>query len=90
MGNIHSEVGRAFNAKRQGNKSDTQAAVFRAIDLFDATASSLIAKKSPKTKEVLRAKEQFLEHIYSDKDEESAQSLDRYFAQFALAARLHR
>lgn len=91
MGNIYSEVGRSFNAKSRNNTADRQAATKRAIELFDATASVLIAKKSPKSREVLIAKKQYLDIINSsDPTQESIMSLDRYFMQFAIAARLNR
>jgi hypothetical protein len=91
MGNIYSEVGRSFKTKGQQNSEDHQQAVSRAIDLFDASIRVLIAQKSPKSKEVLRAKEQFLDIVLNDKaTAEATQSLDRYFMQFAIAARLNR
>ena len=91
MGNIYSEVGRSFKTKGQTDGDDHVEALARAIDLFDATISSLNDARSPKLKEVLRAKEQFLDLI-TDKnpDKEAVQSLDRYFLQFAIAARLQR
>ena len=91
MGNIYSEVGRSFKAKEQGDTIGSQAAINRAIDLFDATVNSLVASKSPRVKEVLRAKEQYLDIINNiNADLTSIQSLDRYFMQFAIAARLNR
>ena len=91
MGNIYSEVGRSFKTRGQTDTKDHDAAVIRAIDLFDATVQSLTAVKSPKAREVLRAKEQFLElAANTDATQESVQSLDRYFMQFAIAARLNR
>jgi hypothetical protein len=91
MGNIYSEVGRSFNARKLGSLTDQQAATYRALDLFDATIAALLARKSPQLKEVLRAKEQFLTILHdSHSSQESIQSLDRYFLQFALAARLKR
>ena len=90
MGNIYSEVGRSFKAKVQGDKTSSQSAMSRAIDLFDATVNSLVANKSPRVKEVLRAKEQYLATINNmNADLTSIQSLDRYFMQFAIAARLN-
>ena len=90
MGNIYSEVGRSFKTKGQ-DREDHEQAVARAIDLFDASIRVLIAEKSPKAKEVLRAKEQFLDIAFNNKaTAEATQSLDRYFMQFAIAARLHR
>ena len=91
MGNIYSEVGRSFKTRGQDNPKDHNAAVVRAIDLFDATVQSLTDIKSPKAREVLRAKEQFLEiTMNTNASQESVQSLDRYFMQFAVAARLNR
>ena len=91
MGNIYSEVGRSLKTKAQQNSKDHEEAVSRAIDLFDATIRALIAEKSPRAKEVLRAKEQFLDLIFNDRPTlDATQSLDRYFMQFAIAARLNR
>lgn len=91
MGNIYSEVGRSFKTQGQDNSSDHDAAVTRAIELFDVTVELLTDIKSPKAREVLRAKEQFLEVVMNTRaTQESIQSLDRYFMQFAIAARLNR
>ena len=91
MGNIYSEVGRSFKTRGQDNTTDHDAAIVRAIDLFDVTVQSLLEIKSPKAREVLRAKEQFLEVVMDGHaTQESVQSLDRYFMQFAIAARLNR
>lgn len=91
MGNIYSEVGRSFNAKKHNNDYDRDQAMSRAIDLFDATTAVLIAKKSPKSKEVLRAKEEYLGALISnDTTSLEIQNLDRYFMQFAIAARMNR
>ena len=91
MGNIYSEVGRSFNAQQQGNNVDQQAATIRAIELLDATVDGLVANKSAKAKEVLRAKEEYLSVLNdSNSSPESVKSLDRYFMQFAIAARLNR
>ncbi|MGH7193359.1 MAG: hypothetical protein ACREJM_07455 [Candidatus Saccharimonadales bacterium] len=86
MGNIYSEVGRSLNSR---DKEDRDAAIIRAIDLFDATVLALSEAKSPKLREVLRAKEQFIDIAFNENPTESAkQSLDRYFMNFAVAARL--
>lgn len=85
MGNIYSEVGRSF--KTSGK--DREQAMARAIDLFDATAESLVKTKSPKLKEVLRAKEEYLNLITgTDQKQAEKNSLDSYFMHFAIAARL--
>ena len=86
MGNIYSEIGRSFNAKQRGDSSLSQQALVRALDLFDATVEALVSKKSPKTKEVLRAKDQYLT-VYFENDIRQQKSLEKYFLNFAIAAR---
>lgn len=86
MGNIYSDVGRSF--KSSGNDRDL--AIARAIDLFDATALALSRAKSPKLREVLRAKEEYLRLVTApDAPDAAKQSLENYFMKFAIAARLH-
>src|SRR3990167_2707914 len=87
MGNIGSEVGRAIIAKREGNEERFEGALRRALDLFSATTEVLIEQKSPRAREVLRAKDQFLRLFFDGKFESDADNIDRYFYQFALAAR---
>jgi len=84
MGNIGSEVGRSFKAKKQ-NK-DFEPAMIRALDLFDATAEHMLQTTPHRLKELLRAKEQYLNALYLHDDYE----LENYFTQFAIAARLNR
>ncbi len=86
LGNIGSEVGRAYQANSRNDKQATAAAMARALDLFDATSSSL--KLTPaRRKEILRSKEEFLKSLVTNKDQES---LEKYFKQFAIAARISR
>jgi len=89
MGNIYSEVGRTLKAKQDHDQERYELALARAIDLFDATVSILVERHSPKTKEVLRAKEEFLD-VCRTADSDEIKDLDRYFMQFAIAARLTR
>ena len=84
LGNIGSEVGRAFEAKRRGDTIATRAATQRALDLFDATTGQG-RLTYPRLKEVLRAREQFVSSIDSS---DPGQSLENYFMQFAIAARI--
>jgi len=90
MGNIGSEVGRAINAWRKGDTARADGAIYRALDLFDATAEVWAKRKSPKTREVLRARECFVALFYGGTFEQDADALERYFMQFALAARAGR
>ena len=86
MGNIYSEVGRSFVSQRASNGERATMALIRTLDLFDATTECLVAEKSPRVREVLRSKDQYLNAYYSN-DDRAKQSVERYFMQFALAAR---
>ncbi len=90
MGNIYSEVGRSIAAKNSGNEQKFTAALSRALDLFEATIEILNAQKSPRMREVLLAKYQFLSLFFAKRRQEDPISLERYFRQFAIAARLSR
>lgn len=90
LGNVYSEVGRSFNAKRHNDSQGCEQAMIRALDLFDATAEILVKQRSPKAKEVLRAKEEYLSVLTNPDDTRAMRSLDNYFMQFAIAARLTR
>jgi hypothetical protein len=87
MGNIGAEVGRAINARRTGKEERVLGAITRALDLFSATTEQLVKEKSPRLKEVLRARNEFLRLFYDGTFEEEADSIERYFTQFALVAR---
>jgi len=91
MGNIGSEVGRSLDSKLGNRHEDFEPALYRALDLFDATVEDLLKQKSPRIKEVLRAKDQYLEvALQKHPDPEKAKSIENYFMQFALTARMNR
>ncbi len=85
MGNIGSEVGRALSAKRRGDEKSMLGAFYRGLDLIDCTVEGLITEKSVRAKEVLRSREQFAKSITTDEVDEG---LEKYFMEFAVAARL--
>ncbi len=85
LGNIGSEVGRAMKAKRAGNKQDTTAAFYRGLDLFDATLTSPVMSGEARKRELLRARELFVESIITDRVD---LGLENYFMQFAIVARM--
>lgn len=87
MGNIGSEVGRALAAKRRGDQQSMRGALYRGLDLFDVTAELWASQKTPRTKELLRAREQFVEAIITGKNDDK---LEDYFMRFALVARSNR
>jgi|AntRauTorcE11898_2_1112593.scaffolds.fasta_scaffold01969_8 hypothetical protein len=84
MGNIGSEVGRTLKARRQGR--DFWPPLVRALDLFEATAGCLVQNHSHRTKEILRAKDQFLQAVFVKDDP----GIEKYFTWFGIAARLRR
>jgi hypothetical protein len=87
MGNIGSEVGRALAAKRQGNAARMQAAFYRGIDLINATAEDWARKRRVGLPELLCARELFAESILGDKEDPT---LEEYFMQYAIAARINK
>ena len=83
MGNISSEVGRAINSRENPARRD--GAIERALDLFSATAA---CHSGLRLREILRARDEFLRLFYDDSEDFSA--IERYFHNFALAARRNR
>jgi hypothetical protein len=82
MGNISSEVGRAMNAIKRGDKQSLQGAYFRGLDLIDATVPNLTTLS--RRRELLRAREEFSNAVELEIVD---QELDNYFMTFALLAR---
>jgi len=88
MGNIGSEVGRAIIAHRNGNEVRKTRAIDRAIDLFSATVEvTLGTPYAYRLKEVLRARDEFLRLFFDGTFDRDAHKIDRYFTDFAFAAR---
>ncbi len=85
MGNIGSEVGRSFSAKRQNKPERMQAAFARGLDLIDETAQLWAKRKEPGLKELLYARELFAESVTTHNVD---RTLEDYFMQFAIAARM--
>ncbi len=83
LGNIGSEISRLIKAKNDEKRFN--AAVLRALELFDLTISDPRWKNS--LKEITRGREVFCDIIYGDNQyQTSLEDLDRYFFYFALAA----
>ena len=85
MGNIGSEVGRSMNALQRGDRESLDGAYRRGLDLIDATVDAWDSE--PRKRELLRARELFTGAIESRKID---RQLDRYFMQYAVAARAKR
>lgn len=87
MGNIGSEVGRASRWQNKDEKA-FNGAVARALELFDFTISDPRWREQKRLKEIARAREVFCDAVLGGKEYgTSLADLDRYFFQFALAAR---
>lgn len=86
MGNIYSEVGRSLSAKKRGDVERANNSMGRAIDLFNETVrAQLDSPLSYRSKEVLRARDQYLSVYMSANADDPA--LDSYFLHFAILAR---
>ena len=83
LGNIGSEVSRAIKARGDQKKFD--AAVSRALELFYLTISDPRWRK--RLKELTRARELLCEAVFGNNEYGTLEDLDRYFSQFACAAR---
>ena len=86
LGNIGSEVGRSIKAYKNNDTRAFDAALFRALDLFEVTAKCWVKTYPNRVKEILRAKEEFL-RLFFDDNFEDAENIERYFMYFAYAAR---
>jgi hypothetical protein len=87
MGNIGSEVGRAVKRHRAGNIELRDQALARAFDLLSLTKSD--PRWILRLKEVCRVGEVLADTFYGDRIyKDSPENLEKYFYQFALAARI--
>ncbi|MFH0712380.1 MAG: hypothetical protein V2A55_00760 [Candidatus Jorgensenbacteria bacterium] len=85
LGNIGSEVSRAFKWKDKDDKI-FEATVERALELFDFTLDD--PRWKGRLKEIARAREVFCDAVYGGKlYKGSFEGLIRYFDNFAFAAR---
>lgn len=89
LANIGSEVGRATRAKSQDNEQRLAGALDRALELFDLTLADNRWRDG--CREITRAREIVCDFLVGDNEYGStAESLDRYFLPFAMAARRDR
>lgn len=87
LANVGSEVTRTIRAHAQGHVERQQHALTRALELFDLTANDA-RWKGPRRREVLRAREMFCAlHFAITPTAGDAAFLEKYFLQFAVAAR---
>lgn len=88
MGNIGSEISRALRRRGKDEKL-YQGAIERALELFDLTLGD--QRWRGRWREIARAREVFCDAVLGGKEYGSSLGdLERYFFQFAMAARLGR
>ena len=92
MGNIGSEIGRAANWHEKGNLEQCDRALERAFDLFDITLDDDRWKNyAGRLKEICRARELVADTFWGKQEYgDTPRNLEKYFYQFALAARAGR
>lgn len=89
MGNIGSEVGRAIKLHKDKNIKNRNLAIERALELFDLTLSD--KRWRTRLKEIARSREIFCDVFYGKNSyNESFENLEKYFMEFAIAARINR
>jgi hypothetical protein len=87
MGNIGTEVGRALRAQKQNDTVALENATERTLELFDLTMAD--PRIITRLKEIARARECFVDALSENSEYKSSlEDLDKYFMQFAIAARL--
>lgn len=90
LGNVGSEVGRARKWHEKGDISHRDKALGCAFELLDLTITD-DRWKGPRLKELCRAREVLADVFYGDNEyKDSPEALEKYFYQYALAARLGR
>jgi len=86
LGHVGSEIDRAVYWSRAGKSDHTFAAVDRALELLDLTIADPRWRR--RLKELLRARDVVADRFYGTNEYHTNDaSLQRYFFQFALAAR---
>lgn len=87
MGNIGSEIGRAVSWRRKGDEKQKNNALDRALDLFDLTLDD--KRWHGRMKEIARSREVVCDVFFGDNEYKvSLEKLEKYFLEFALAARM--
>lgn len=85
LGNVSSEIGRTFIAKRAEQWHESKLACERALELLDLTIAD--PKNKARRKEILYARCHFADHILGINEIKSTDNAwENYFHQFAFAA----
>ncbi len=87
LGNVGSEVGRAAKWQKQNESEKRDKALERSFDLLDLTITDH-RWHGHRLKELCRAREVLADVFYGDNQyNDSPEKMEKYFYQFALAAR---
>lgn len=85
LGNVGSDVYRAFQWQKKGNQEYFQAAFYRALELMDLTIQDPRWKK--RLRELCRARESICDYFLGNNEFKSTpESLQNYFDYFAVIA----
>ncbi len=86
LGNVGSEVSRALKAKERGDAARLGSAIERMLELLDLTITD--PKNRRRLRELCRTREVLCDFFIGKNEyHSSGPSLDRYFMQFAIAAK---
>lgn len=87
LGNVGSEVGRARNWHEKGDFFHRDKALGRAFELLDLTITD-IRWIGPRLKELCRVREVLADAFYGNGEyKTTTEDMEKYFYQYALAAR---
>jgi len=86
LANIGAEVSRALSWKKKGEPGKSERALARGLELFDLTIMD--QRWRYRLKEILRTREIVCDYFFGDNEFQSTpETIDKYFLQFATAAR---
>ena len=86
LGNVGSEVGRATKWHKKGDMQSRDKALDRAFDLLDLTISD--SRWHTGRKELCRVREVMADTFYGNREYgDTPEKLEKYFFEYALAAR---
>jgi hypothetical protein len=89
LANVGAEVSRALSWKKKGELEKSKKALERGLELFDLTIQD--RRWQYRLKEILRTREIICDYFLGDNQYQSTpESIDKYFLQFAIAARRQR
>lgn len=88
MGNIGSEVSRSLKWTAKGNQKRADAAVDRALELFDFTIAANVDSE-PRLREVLIAREEFCDYFFGGNSwHTDPAKMQKYYDGFVMIERL--